>query len=167
MPGSSSAVTVSSPRFDRPPPPIVLAAGVLTAILPALPTSQSSATYLPCRDAIVCPHHHPHRHRGRRGGIRCGVCRSRQGAGRRFEKTNIRERATIFTDTQTAIRRGLGGVWPGQMYAFQGSTSRCYGGPDRTSPSKSGGARRTRGSQETSLLRRCMASESILKLIIE
>jgi len=34
MPGSSSAVTVSSPRFDRPPPPIVLAAGVLTAILP-------------------------------------------------------------------------------------------------------------------------------------
>ena len=42
------------------------------------------------------------------------MCRSRQGAGSRFP-----ERATIFTDTQAAIRRGLGAVWPGQMYALQ------------------------------------------------
>ena len=118
MPGSSSAVTVSSPRFDRPPPPIVLAAGVLSA-------------------HRRCPHH-PHRHRGRRGGIRCGVCRPG-----RVEAASTRQGPRSSRTPRPPSGMVSEESGPARCTrSRQGGTSRCYGGPDRTSPSKSywGGA---------------------------
>jgi len=58
------------------------------------------------------------------------------------------ERVTIFTDAQAAS-----GVWPPRslaparsMRSRQGSTSQCYGRLGLASPSRSGGAQRTRES---------------------
>jgi len=121
------------------------------------------ATYLPCRDAIVLT-----------AGVLTTILIDIVVVAEAYDAecaalARALEAASLKGPRSSRTPRPPSGVVSEESgparctRSRQESTSRCYGGPDRISPSKSGGVRRTRGSQETSLLRRCMASESISK----
>jgi len=68
--------------------------------------------------SVLAGHQNPRWLRSR--SVRCGVRRSRQGAGKLLRDDIRPRRAKIFTDAQAAIKRMASGEPdPGQMYALQ------------------------------------------------